>query len=78
MLLKTNFARVSILAMQRGFWQLQTLSRYSDGQPSEFGESGLQALEIRLKNLFERFTASLAVNINEVRIDGCRLSLWFA
>ena len=23
---ETNFARVSILAMQRGFWQLQTLS----------------------------------------------------
>ena len=46
------------------------LVSFSDGQPSEFGESGLQALEIRLKNLFERFTASLAVIINEVRIDG--------
>jgi ketosteroid isomerase-like protein len=46
------------------------LVSFSDGQPSEFGESGLEALEIRLKNLFERFTASLAVIVNEVRIEG--------
>ena len=46
------------------------LVSFSDGQPSEFGESGLEALEVRLKNLFKRFTASLAVIVNEVRIEG--------
>ena len=46
------------------------LVSFSDGQPSEFGESGLEALDIRLKNLFERFTTSLTVIVNEVRIEG--------
>lgn len=46
------------------------LVSFSDGQPSEFGKSGLEALEIRLKSLFERFAASLAVIVNEIRIEG--------
>jgi ketosteroid isomerase-like protein len=46
------------------------LVSFSDGQPSEFGKSGLEALEVRLKSLFERFTASLAAIVNEIRING--------
>ncbi len=38
------------------------LVTFSDGQPSEFGKSGLEALEIRLKSLFERFAATLSRN----------------
>jgi hypothetical protein len=37
------------------------LVNFSDGQPSEIGESGLNALKTRLANLFERFTAKLVV-----------------
>jgi hypothetical protein len=33
------------------------LVSFSDGQPSEFSGSGLDALKTRLANLFERFTA---------------------
>ena len=61
-----NFADVSrLLAIAD-----PELVSFSDGQPSELGKSGLDALEIRLKSLFERFTASLAVIVNEIRIEG--------
>src|SRR5260370_30289634 len=42
----------------------------SDGQPSEFGASGLEALKTRLTNLFERFTAKLSVIVIESRFQG--------
>ena len=43
---------------------------FSDSQPSEFGESGLEALKARLEDLFERFTAKLAVIVVEIRLKG--------
>ena len=43
---------------------------FSDGQPSEFGASGLEALKTRLNNLFERFTAKLSVIVIEIRLQG--------
>lgn len=43
---------------------------FSDGQPSEFGASGLEALKTRLNNLFERFTAKLSVIVIEIRLHG--------
>ena len=43
---------------------------FSDGQPSEFGKNGLDALKTRLANLFERFTAKLAVIVIEIRLHG--------
>lgn len=43
---------------------------FSDGQPSEFGKNGLDALKTRLANLFERFTAELAVIVIEIRLQG--------
>ena len=46
------------------------LVSFPNGQPSEFGKSGLEALEIRVKSLFERFTAKLAVIVMEIRIQG--------
>jgi ketosteroid isomerase-like protein len=46
------------------------LVSFSDGQPSEFGESGLDALKTRLANLFERCTAKLAVIVIEIRLQG--------
>jgi len=46
------------------------LVNFSDGQPSEFGESGLEAFKTRLASLFERFTAKLAVIVIEIRIRG--------
>lgn len=46
------------------------LVSFSDGQPSEFGKSGLDALENRLKSLFERFAAKLAVTVVEIRMRG--------
>jgi len=46
------------------------LVSFSDGQPSEFGRAGLDALENRLKNLFERFVAKLAVIVIEIRMKG--------
>jgi ketosteroid isomerase-like protein len=46
------------------------LINFSDGQPSEFGGSGLDALETRLANLFERFTAKLVVTVIEIRLQG--------
>jgi ketosteroid isomerase-like protein len=46
------------------------LVNFSNGQPSEFGESGLNALKTRLANLFERFTATLVVIVIEIRLEG--------
>jgi ketosteroid isomerase-like protein len=46
------------------------LVSFSDGQASEFGESGLESFKTRLENLFERFTARLAVTVNEIRLHG--------
>jgi ketosteroid isomerase-like protein len=47
------------------------LVSFCDGEPSEFGESGgSQALQLRLKSLFERFTAKLVVTVAEIRIQG--------
>jgi ketosteroid isomerase-like protein len=46
------------------------LVTFSDGQPSEFGESGLDALKTRLTNLFERFTVNLSVMVIEIRLQG--------
>jgi ketosteroid isomerase-like protein len=46
------------------------LVNFSDGQPSGFETSGLDALKIRLENLFERFTAKLVVIVIEIRLHG--------
>ena len=46
------------------------LVNFSDGQPCEFGVSGLDALKTRLENLFEHFTAKLAVIVIEIRLQG--------
>jgi len=46
------------------------LVSFSDGQPSEFGASGLEALKTRLTGLFERFTAKLSVIVIEIRLQG--------
>lgn len=46
------------------------LVNFSNGQPSEFCNGELDGFEICLKNLFERFTAKLAVIVVEIRIKG--------
>ena len=46
------------------------LVSFSDGQPSEFGASGLEALKGRLTDLFERFAAKLSVIVIEIRLQG--------
>ena len=46
------------------------LVSFSDGAPSEFGESGLEVLKTRLANLFELFTAKLLVIVIEIRLQG--------
>jgi ketosteroid isomerase-like protein len=46
------------------------LVNFSDGQPSEFSSSGLEALRIRLQHLFERFTVKLEVIVIEIRVQG--------
>jgi ketosteroid isomerase-like protein len=46
------------------------LVNFSDGQPCEFGISGLDALRIRLENLFECFTVKLVVIVIEIRLQG--------
>jgi ketosteroid isomerase-like protein len=46
------------------------LVNFSDGQPSEFGKTGLDALKIRLENLFERFTVKLTMIVIEIRVQG--------
>jgi ketosteroid isomerase-like protein len=46
------------------------LVSFSDGEPSEFGKSGLDAFQTRLLLLFARYTARLAVMAVEIRIEG--------
>lgn len=46
------------------------LVNFSDGQPSEFGESGIDAWRNRLAALFERFTAKLSIIVIEIRLQG--------
>ena len=46
------------------------LVSFSDGVPSEFGETGLDALKTRLASLFERFSAKLVVIVIEIRLQG--------
>jgi ketosteroid isomerase-like protein len=46
------------------------LVNFSDGQPSEFGKSGLDAWSVRLKRLFERYTTKLTVIVIEIRLQG--------
>jgi len=46
------------------------LVSFSDGAPSEFGESGLEALKTRLAKLFERFTVKLVIVVIEIRLQG--------
>jgi ketosteroid isomerase-like protein len=46
------------------------LVSFSDGAPSEFGESGLEVLKTRLANLFERFTVELVIVVIEIRLQG--------
>jgi ketosteroid isomerase-like protein len=46
------------------------LVSFNDGAPSEFGESGLNVLKIRLANLFERFTVKLVIIVVEIRLQG--------
>jgi ketosteroid isomerase-like protein len=46
------------------------LVNFSDGQPSGFSSSGLEALKIRLQHLFERFTVKLEVIVIEIRVQG--------
>ena len=46
------------------------LVNFSDGHPSEFGDSGLDALRSRLVALFERFTAKLSIIVIEIRLQG--------
>jgi ketosteroid isomerase-like protein len=43
---------------------------FRDGEPCAFGVDGLDELSARLKSLFERFTAKLAVIVMEIRVDG--------
>ena len=45
------------------------LVNFSEGEPSEFGKSGLDALKNRLENLFACFTAKLVVIVNEIRVQ---------
>ncbi len=46
------------------------LVSFSDGAPSEFGKTGLDALKTRLASLFERFSAKLVVIVIEIRLQG--------
>ena len=46
------------------------LVSFADGAPSEFGESGLEALKTRLAKLFERFTVKLVIVVIEIRLQG--------
>jgi ketosteroid isomerase-like protein len=47
-----------------------SLVNFSDGQPSEFGKSGIDAWRNRLAAMFERFTAKLSVIVIEIRLQG--------
>ena len=46
------------------------LVSFSNGQPSEFETSGLDALRVRLEDLFQRFTVELTAIVIEIRIHG--------
>jgi len=46
------------------------LVSFTDGAPSEFGESGLEVLKTRLADLFERFTVKLVIVVIEIRLQG--------
>ena len=46
------------------------LVKFSDGQPSEFGESGLDAMRSRLVAVFERFKVRLSIIVIEIRLQG--------
>src|SRR5260370_35122876 len=46
------------------------LVSFSDGQPSEFGASGFEALKGRLTELFERFAAKVSVIGIKIRLQG--------
>jgi ketosteroid isomerase-like protein len=46
------------------------LTSFPEGQPTEFGAYGLNALKTRLDNLFLRFKVELAVIVIEIRIHG--------
>lgn len=46
------------------------LVTFSDGQPSEFGEGGLDALKTRLTTLFASFIVTLTVIVIEIRLQG--------
>lgn len=46
------------------------LVNFPDGHPSEFGDSGLEALRSRLVAVFERFKAKLSIIVIEIRIQG--------
>jgi ketosteroid isomerase-like protein len=45
------------------------LINFSDGQPSEFGETGLQSFKRRLEKLFADYTAQLSVIVIEIRLQ---------
>jgi len=45
------------------------LVSFSDGEPSEFGKGGLEALQTRMTDLFARYTAKLAVIAVEIRVQ---------
>jgi ketosteroid isomerase-like protein len=46
------------------------LVSFSEGQPSEFGMPGLDALKTRLHSLFTRYAAKLVVIEVEIRVEG--------
>jgi len=43
---------------------------FADGAPSGFGQSGLDALQSRLNNLFQRYKPELTVIVIEIRLQG--------
>jgi len=45
------------------------LVTFSDGQPSEFGQTGLEALKNRLEAFFRQYLVRLAVIIIEIRLQ---------
>ena len=45
------------------------LVSFSDGQPSEFGQTGLEALKNRLEAFFRQYLVRLAVIIIEIRLQ---------
>jgi len=69
---RANSGSFSTLQIRLACWPLPipTSLISPDGQPSEFGLGGLDALKTRLANLFERFKAKLAVIVIEIRLHG--------